>query len=174
MLIYLLQKLFSQSIVMPTRRAFDSCIAWLLATNILRRIRIIMTRFSCRISGPLSTVDLGFRVFVELCAAEAVVPQGLQTVILEMRNGKKLRTNGSAKNAAQLTARRRQARKRNATPRTPNAPKIIEFIAPKTELPVVKAPPSPIVSPLPFLFWTAFPIAMMQMWLAPRNTGVRK
>ena len=91
-----------------------------------------------------------------------------------MRNGKKLRTNGSAKNAAQLTARRRQARKRSAALKTPNAPKIIEFIAPKTELPLVKAPPSQTVSPLPFLFWPAFPIAMMHMWLGPRNTGVRK
>ena len=100
--------------------------------------------------------------------------RGLQTLILKMRHGKKLRTNGSAKNAAQLTARRRQARKRNAAPRTPNSPKIIEFTASKTDLPVVKAPPSQTVSPLPFLFWPAFPIAMMRMWLGPRNTGVRK
>ena len=91
-----------------------------------------------------------------------------------MRNGKKQPTNGSAKIAAQLTARRRQARKRNAAPKTPKAPKIIEFLALKTELPVVKAPPSQIVSPLPFLFWPAFPIAMMQMWLGPQNTGIRK
>ena len=73
-----------------------------------------------------------------------------------MRNGTKLRTIGSAKNATQLS-RRRRARKTNAAPKTLNAPKIIEFIAPKTELPVVKAPPSQIGFPLPFLFWPAFP-----------------
>jgi hypothetical protein len=110
--------------------------------------------------------------FVELCATEVVVSRGLQTVIFEMRNGTKLRTIGSAKNATQLS-RRRRARKTNAAPKTLNAPKIIEFIAPKTELPVVKAPPSQIGFPLPFLFWPAFPIAMMHMWLGPRNTGVR-
>jgi hypothetical protein len=80
-----------------------------------------------------------------------------------MRHGKKLPTNGAAENAAQLTARRRRARKRTAAPKTPNAPKIIELIAAKTDLPVVQAPPSQTVFPLPFLFWLAFPIAMMRM-----------
>ena len=90
-----------------------------------------------------------------------------KTVILEMRNGKKLRTNGSAKKAAHLTTRRRQARKRNAAPKTP------ELIVPK--MPVVEASASQAAeSSLPFLFWPAFPIAMMHIWLGPRVREVRK
>jgi hypothetical protein len=96
-----------------------------------------------------------------------------KTVILEMRNGKKLRTNGSAKKAAQLTTQRRQARKRNAAPKTPNPPKIIELIVPK--MPVVEASASQAAaSSLPFLFWPAFPIAMMHIWLGSRVREVRK
>jgi hypothetical protein len=127
------------------------------------------------VPGQPSTCVLSrFSLFEELRAGEAVVPRGLQTVIVNMRNGKKLQTIVSAKNAARLTARRRQARKRNAALKTPQEPKIVKkSVASNTGLPVVKAPPSQIVSPLPFLFWPAFPIAMMRLWLGPRNTGVR-
>jgi len=91
-----------------------------------------------------------------------------------MRNAKKMRSNGSAKNVAKLTVRRRQVRKRNAALKRPSPPKILEFIAPTTtELPVVKTPPSRIGSLMPFLFWLAFPIATMHMWLGT-NTGVRE
>jgi hypothetical protein len=40
--------------------------------------------------------------------------------------------------------------------------------------PLVEAPPTQVALTQPTFFWPAFPIAMMRMWLGPRDTGVGK
>jgi hypothetical protein len=83
-----------------------------------------------------------------------------------MRHGKKLRADGSVKKTASVTAKRRQARKKSHPRATPAAAKPLK-------LPHVVAPPTQ-ASRQALLFWPAFPIAMMRMWLRPREDSVGK
>ena len=82
-----------------------------------------------------------------------------------MRNGKKLHSKEWAKKTGGSTAR--QAHKKSA-------PQTAAATAKRIELPLVAGPQTQVASPQSLWFWPAFPIAMMRMWLGPRDNAVRK
>jgi hypothetical protein len=98
---------------------------------------------------------------VEGCWAYGCLRDGIKP----MRKVKSSRPRQPAKKAGKSTLRRRQARKKSASP-------MIATTAKHVEEPVVVAPPRGIASP--FLFWPAFPIAMMRMWFGPRAAAAGK
>jgi hypothetical protein len=83
-----------------------------------------------------------------------------QTWQKQMRKVSTSRPKKSAKKAVRSTASRRQARKKSTSPTVATAAKHVE-------LPYVVAPPTQVVPP--FMLWPALPIAMMRMWLGPRE-----
>ena len=62
--------------------------------------------------------------------------------------------------------------------RKKSAPKAAATTAKHAELPVVVAPPTQVEPPTriasSLMFWPALPIAMMRMWLGPRETAAGK
>lgn len=88
-----------------------------------------------------------------------------------MAQAKKPRPKELAKKAVRSPARRRQARKKSAPPTVATTAKHVELplvVAPPTQV----EPPTQIASPL--IFWPALPIAMLRMWLGPRDTAAGK
>ncbi len=75
----------------------------------------------------------------------------------------KPRVTASAKKASRTTKRRKKR----------DAPRIASPATPLHK-PLVEAPRTQVALTQPTFFWPAFPIAMMRMWLGPRDTGVGK
>jgi hypothetical protein len=106
-----------------------------------------------------------FRTRVEPSVAEVVGVEGTTATMPEMQKTRKLRVSGSAKKAARK-ATRRQARKNSTAPGLATRVKL--------DVPLVEAPPTQVAHFQPMFFWPAFPIAMLRMWLGPRDAGMAK